>query len=72
MNYIEIIGYLAMVTVSCSFLLKDVIKLRFVNAIGCSLFIIYGFLTNAYPVIGLNIFVVSINSYYILKTLKKK
>ncbi|MDG6882524.1 Uncharacterised protein [Phocoenobacter uteri] len=72
MNYIEILGYVAMVTVSLSFLLKDVTKLRFVNAIGCSLFIVYGFLTGAYPVMGLNIFVASINAYYIVKELKAK
>ncbi|MDP8079760.1 YgjV family protein [Phocoenobacter skyensis] len=72
MDYIEILGYVAMVTVSCSFLLKDVIKLRFVNAIGCTLFVIYGLLLKSYPVAGLNIFVACINSYYIIKAFKAK
>ncbi|WP_420797735.1 MULTISPECIES: YgjV family protein [Pasteurellaceae] len=72
MNYIEILGYAAMITVSCSFLLKDVTKLRFVNTIGCILFMIYGLLLKSYPVVGLNIFVACINSYYIFKELKAK
>ncbi|WP_420797984.1 YgjV family protein [Pasteurella atlantica] len=72
MNYIEILGYAAMLTVSCSFLLKDVTKLRFVNTIGCILFMIYGLLLKSYPVVGLNIFVACINSYYIFKELKAK
>ncbi|QLB12976.1 inner membrane protein [Bisgaardia hudsonensis] len=70
MNYVEILGYLAMITVSFSFLLKDVIKLRFVNAIGCTLFIIYGLLLGSYPVVGLNIFVACTNAFYIFKELK--
>ncbi len=72
MNYIEILGYAAMITVSCSFLLKDVTKLRFVNTIGCLLFIIYGFLLGSYPVIGLNVFVSCINGYYIFKGLTEQ
>ncbi len=70
MSYIEVLGYIAMVTVACSFLLKDVSKLRFVNSIGCLLFVVYGLLVQSYPVVGLNIFVVLINGYYIFKALK--
>ncbi len=72
MDYIEILGYAAMITVSCSFLLKDVTKLRFVNTIGCLLFVVYGILLNAYPVIGLNVFVSCINGYYIIKGMREK
>lgn len=72
MDYIEILGYLAMITVSCSFLLKDVIKLRIVNTIGCILFIIYGLLLGSYPVAGLNIFVACTNAYYIFNAFKNK
>ncbi len=68
MDFVEIIGYIAMVTVAISFLFKDVNKLRLVNSTGAFLFIIYGFFNSAYPVVGLNLFVVSINLYYILKT----
>ncbi|HDL4603219.1 TPA: lactate dehydrogenase, partial [Mannheimia haemolytica] len=36
MDYVEILGYVAMILVACSFLLKDVIKLRVVNSLGCA------------------------------------
>lgn len=65
--YIELLGYLAMITVAGSFLLKDVLKLRLVNAVGAVLFVIYGFLIGSVPVIGLNVFVAGVNAYYILK-----
>lgn len=67
MNSIEILGYVAMVLVAGSFLLKDVIKLRLVNALGAVCFVIYGVLIDSFPVTGLNIFVVCVNGYYILK-----
>lgn len=72
MNYIELLGYIAMITVACSFLLKDVVKLRLVNTFGAILFVVYGILIGSFPVIGLNIFVACVNGYYILKSSKDK
>ncbi|QIW15989.1 lactate dehydrogenase [Pasteurellaceae bacterium RH1A] len=70
MNYIEILGYVAMILVASSFLLKDVIKLRLLNSVGCACFVIYGLLIGSIPVWGLNAFVVTINAYYIFKGLQ--
>ncbi|WP_301098585.1 YgjV family protein [Otariodibacter sp.] len=72
MNYVEILGYVAMLLVAFSFLLKDVIKLRMLNAVGCFCFVIYGLLISSIPVAGLNTFVVIVNIYYIYKGLKSK
>ncbi|QGM81120.1 YgjV family protein [Otariodibacter oris] len=72
MNSVEILGYVAMILVAVSFLLKDVIKLRMLNALGCLCFVIYGILIGSIPVAGLNIFVVVVNSYYIYKGLSQK
>lgn len=68
MNAIELLGYVAMILVACSFLLKDIVKLRLVNALGALCFVIYGFLIDSLPVAGLNIFVVCVNVYYIWKS----
>ncbi|TRC34502.1 YgjV family protein [Mannheimia haemolytica] len=67
MDYVEILGYVAMILVACSFLLKDVIKLRVVNSLGCACFVVYGLLIGSIPVTGLNALVVCINLYYISK-----
>lgn len=70
MNYVEILGYIAMVLVACSFVLKDVVKLRLVNSLGCACFVVYGLLIGSFPVTGLNALVVCINLYYIFKDTK--
>lgn len=72
MNGIEILGYFAMITVACSFLLKNVVKLRIVNTVGAICFVIYGLLIGSFPVAGLNTFVACVNGYYIWKAVKTK
>lgn len=67
MNAIEILGWVAMLLVSGSFLMKDVIKLRIINASGAICFVIYGILISSLPVIALNVFVTLVNGYYIYK-----
>jgi len=69
MEFIEWIGYLAMATVLISFLMKSVIKLRLVNALGALIFIVYGFLLTpiSKPIIITNIAILIINVYYVIK-----
>ena len=65
---VEIVGYLASVVVLCSFVMKDVKKLRRVNMVGCLLFVIYGFMMPtiriALPIIITNAAIMGINVYY--------
>lgn len=70
MDYVEVLGYVAMILVACSFVVKDVIKLRLINSVGCACFVVYGLLIGSFPVTGLNALVVCINLYYILKETK--
>ncbi len=63
----EGIGYLAMVIVLLSFLMKNVIKLRVINCIGCTFFIVYGILLNvSIPIILTNSAILCVNLYYLL------
>ncbi len=63
----EWVGYLAMTTVLISFLMKDVVKLRIVNSIGCLVFVIYGFMLEplSKPIIITNTIIFGINIYYL-------
>lgn len=72
MDFIEILGYLATALVAGSFLMRDVIKLRALNASGAILFVIYGLIQQTYPVALLNAFLVVVNVFYILKDHKAK
>ena len=67
MTGIEIWGYISMVVVIISMLQKNVEKLRIINTISCIMFVIYGFLIGAYPVIVLNSIVILINLYKLFK-----
>jgi len=47
--------------------MKDIFKLRFINLMGCVLFVIYGLIIEAYPVAIANAIIVFINLYYLYK-----
>lgn len=63
----EWVGYLAMITLLVSFLMKNVIKLRIINSVACALFVIYGFmLATSWPIVISNAAIIGINLYYLL------
>ncbi len=72
MNSIELFGYIAMIVVLISIFMKDMIKFRIINTIACIMFIIYGALHSAMPVVIMNISVTLINAYYIISWYKTK
>lgn len=61
----EIIGYLASGIVLLSFMMKDMKMLRWVNIVGCALFIIWGILIQKFPVVLTNGGIVLVNLYYL-------
>ena len=64
---IEIWGYISMVFVLVSMLMKNMKLLRIINSISCVMFIIYGIALGAYPIILLNTLVILINVFRIIK-----
>ncbi|OED45109.1 uroporphyrinogen decarboxylase [Endozoicomonas sp. (ex Bugula neritina AB1)] len=53
--------------VAISLMMKNIVALRWVNSIGCGIFVLYGTLIEAWPVAGMNAFIVLINMYYLTK-----
>jgi len=68
----EIVGYLATFLVMLSFMMKDVTRLRMINAIGCATWIAYGIMLDSYPVIITNIGILAINGGHLLRNFLKK
>lgn len=67
-NTVELFGYLASLFVLMSFLLKDIKKLRIVNTVGCTFFVIYGILlATSWPIIITNVSIIIINIYHLVK-----
>jgi hypothetical protein len=68
----EYLGYVASIVIMISFVMKNVITLRFINVIGGLLFIVYGVLLSmSIPIIATNTFVVGVNVYYLIKHYRK-
>ncbi|WP_414632288.1 MULTISPECIES: YgjV family protein [unclassified Clostridium] len=68
---IEWIGYLASILITISMFMKKIFKLRFINLMGCILFVIYGLIIGAYPVAIANAIIVFINLYYLYKLFRE-
>ena len=64
---INILGYVAMILTSSSFLMKDVKYLRLVNIAGCITWIIYGSILESSPIIITNVLILGINLYRLKK-----
>lgn len=71
-EFIEWVGYLASICIAISMLMKDIVKLRFMNLVGCLLFTVYGFIIGAYPVAILNLVTTFVNLFYLYKMLGKQ
>lgn len=67
MTGIEIFGYISMIVALVSMMMKDIKTLRIVNSIACAMFVVYGFILGAYPIVIMNILVIIINLHQILK-----
>ena len=62
----ELVGYLAMLFLLFSFLMKDIRRLRTLNTLACALFVAYGFLLDiSWPIIISNSAIFGINLYYL-------
>lgn len=64
---LEIVGYVASAIVLVSFFMASVVKLRLYNLIGGAIFTVYAFLTRTYPTAAMNLCIVLVDIYYLLK-----
>lgn len=71
-NWLEWLGYLASLIVLISLLMNSIIKLRWINLVGSCIFSIYGFFIGALPVGFMNLGIVAINIYHLVKIYRSK
>ena len=72
MNYLEIVGWIATFVVIGSFLINDMLKLRSVNLIGATLWLLYGIIAGSFSIMFLNIIVMCIQVFKIRQLMNKK
>lgn len=63
----EVIGYIASALVILSVVMTSILRLRVINLIGSAVFVLYGLLIGAFPVVLVNFIVVVINIYQLYK-----
>lgn len=68
----EWIGYAASFFVLVSLIMRSIKKLRLINLLGATLFVAYGYLIGAYPVLVMNLGIVAVNIYYLKQIFTKK
>ncbi|WP_194437170.1 YgjV family protein [Vibrio fluminensis] len=71
-NMVEILGYAASIMVAISLTMKDIVKLRVLNFIGCALFTAYGLMIDSWPVVLTNGFIACVNVYFLVKMQQEK
>ena len=69
---IETIGYLGSALVVASMLMSSVVKLRIINTIGSGIFASYALMIHSYPTALMNICLVGINVYNLVKLNQKE
>lgn len=68
---LELIGYFASGLVLISFLMSSILKLRLINLTGSFIFAVYAVLIGSYPTAIMNLGVVCINIYYLVRLLRR-
>lgn len=64
---IELVGYLGSALVVASMLMSSVVKLRVINTLGSGIFAVYALMIHSYPTALMNVFLVGINVYNLIK-----
>ena len=64
---IEAVGYIGSSLVLISFLMVSVVKLRVVNTVGSIIFTVYAFIIKSYPTAIMNLCLILINIYHLVK-----
>ena len=69
---VEMIGYLGSLLVVVAMLMPSLFKLRVINSIGATIFAIYALIIHSYPTALMNVCLVVINVYNLMKMTKKE
>lgn len=66
------IGYIGSAIIALSMTMNSILKFRWINLVGAATFSAYGFLIDAFPVMLLNGFILSVDIFYLVKIYSRK
>ncbi len=70
--YLEIFGYIGTALVIISMMMKSINRLRIFNIAGSVISTIYSIIAGAWPIVVMNVSLIAINSYHLLKAYTDK
>ena len=65
MMWVELVGYLASALIVASLAMRSVVRLRLVSLVGSLVFVAYGLLIGAWPIVISNVIIAVINVWYL-------
>lgn len=68
----ELVGYVASVLVAASLTMSNIRRLRWVNLAGAVIFVVYGALVRAWPVLAVNLFIAGVNVYRLRQLVRRQ
>lgn len=69
---IDILGIVAGIIVAASLSMSDPVKLRALNGGGAVLWVVYGVLIQAMPIVAFNVWIFFADAYYLRKALRER
>ena len=70
--YLEIFGYIGTALVIVSMMMKSINRLRIFNIAGSVISTIYSIIAGAWPIVVMNVSLIAINSYHLIKAYADK
>lgn len=71
-GYVDLLGYVASFIILVSLTMKSLVKLRWINAAGSALFIVFAVLTRSFPTVVMNCGIVIIDLAFVWKLTKRR
>jgi hypothetical protein len=69
---IDLLGYIASFIILVSLTMKSIVKLRWINAAGSFLFVIFAWITRSSPTVVMNLGIIAIDLWYVFAISRKK
>jgi len=66
-GWIDILGYTASFIILVSLLMRSIVRLRWINAFGSVLFVVFAVLTHSIPVVVMNLGIIAIDLWYVFR-----
>jgi hypothetical protein len=69
---VSALGYAASLVILVSLTMKSIVRLRWINAAGSALFVVFAILTRSWPTVAMNLGIIAIDLWYAFRVVGRK